>query len=305
MVKRMDAETAPLPARPPVRSIDASSVTRTQQNIVFVAAEAAPYSKTGGLGDVVGSLTIALAERGHRVMVVVPRYQTCARDRFLLRGLHDCGTWLRLDLGNGEHWVNFHHEARKGVDWVFVEHVSFERDGGLYGNTHGIYADNLFRCDHTLHLSARTTVPCGLTAVHCASCAMVATRSLWQVAMWHTRARLPVLTDVPHGVLKPDAAAACICSGGDRRPGSAGAQHTLCHALSRLCSGGAMHAMRKSAQFSSSVSPFHISRHRCLGRQLCPRARRTAHVWTAHVGAHGGYHVCYVRNMWLPCSAHA
>jgi Starch synthase catalytic domain len=37
--------------------------------------QAAPYSKTGGLGDVCGSLPKALAARGHRVMVVVPRYQ--------------------------------------------------------------------------------------------------------------------------------------------------------------------------------------------------------------------------------------
>jgi hypothetical protein len=42
----------------------------------FVSAEqVAPWSKTGGLGDVLGSLPIALAERGHRVMVVVPRYE--------------------------------------------------------------------------------------------------------------------------------------------------------------------------------------------------------------------------------------
>jgi hypothetical protein len=38
----------------------------------------APWSKTGGLGDVLGSLPIALAARGHRVMVVVPRYANYA-----------------------------------------------------------------------------------------------------------------------------------------------------------------------------------------------------------------------------------
>lgn len=155
-MERINKELPPVAAQPPVRSIDTSSIPSKQQNIIFVASEAAPYSKTGGLGDVAGSLTIALAERGHRVMVVVPRYQTCTRDRYLLRGLHDCATWLRLDLGNGEHWINYHHEARRGVDWVFVEHVSFERDGGLYGNAHGIYADNLFRCAPT----SRCTCDC-------------------------------------------------------------------------------------------------------------------------------------------------
>jgi starch synthase len=44
--------------------------------ILFVASEVAPWSKTGGLGDVSGSLPRALAARGHRVAVVTPRYGT-------------------------------------------------------------------------------------------------------------------------------------------------------------------------------------------------------------------------------------
>ena len=41
-------------------------------NIISVSSEVAPWSKTGGLGDVCAALPVALAKRGHRVMTVAP-----------------------------------------------------------------------------------------------------------------------------------------------------------------------------------------------------------------------------------------
>ncbi len=44
-------------------------------NILFASSEVAPFSKTGGLGDVAGALPSALAQRGHNVQVITPLYR--------------------------------------------------------------------------------------------------------------------------------------------------------------------------------------------------------------------------------------
>ena len=46
--------------------------------ILFVASEATPLAKTGGLADVVGSLPKELARQGHDVRIVIPRYRQTA-----------------------------------------------------------------------------------------------------------------------------------------------------------------------------------------------------------------------------------
>ncbi|KAJ9546247.1 hypothetical protein OSB04_025954 [Centaurea solstitialis] len=114
-------------------------------NIVFVTSEAAPYSKTGGLGDVCGSLPIALAGRGHRVMVVSPRY-ICggpSDKKFAAAVDQDCR--IKVSCSGGVQDVAFFHEYRAGVDWVFVDHPSFHRPGTPYGDAYGAFGDNQFR----------------------------------------------------------------------------------------------------------------------------------------------------------------
>ncbi|EXC21435.1 hypothetical protein L484_011877 [Morus notabilis] len=119
--------------------------TRTTYNIVFVTAEAAPYSKTGGLGDVCGSLPIVLASRGHRVMVVSPRYLngTAADKKFA--SVVDTESRIKVPCFGGEQEVAFFHEYREGVDWVFVDHPAYHRPGNPYGDCYGAFGDNQFR----------------------------------------------------------------------------------------------------------------------------------------------------------------
>ena len=94
--------------------------TRVTYNIVFVTSEAAPYSKTGGLGDVCGSLPIALAGRGHRVMVISPRYLNGTTADKNFAGAFDVDRRIKLHCFGGEQAIAFFHEYREGVDWVRI-----------------------------------------------------------------------------------------------------------------------------------------------------------------------------------------
>lgn len=93
-------------------------LVKVKLSIVFVSSEAAPYSKTGGLGDVCGSLPIALAERGHRVMVVSPRYiHGTAADK-IYADAFDADCRIKVNCFGGPQEVAFFHEYKNGVDWV-------------------------------------------------------------------------------------------------------------------------------------------------------------------------------------------
>ncbi|PKI64385.1 hypothetical protein CRG98_015245 [Punica granatum] len=114
-------------------------------SIIFVAAEVGPWSKTGGLGDVLGGLPPALAARGHRVMTITPRY-----DQY--KDAWDTCVLVDVMVGDRVERVRFYHCYKRGVDRVFVDHPMFlEKVWGktgskIYGPRAGSdYKDNQLR----------------------------------------------------------------------------------------------------------------------------------------------------------------
>ncbi|GMH15665.1 hypothetical protein Nepgr_017506 [Nepenthes gracilis] len=96
-------------------------------NVILVAAECAPWSKTGGLGDVAGALSKALALRGHRVMVVAPRYGHYAEPQ-------DTGVLKRYRVDGQDIEVCYFQAYIDGVDFVFIESSLFR---GINNNIYG------------------------------------------------------------------------------------------------------------------------------------------------------------------------
>jgi len=107
-------------------------------DVVFVATEVAPWSKTGGLGDVAGSLPVELAKRGHNVFSIAPRY-----DQYF--DAWDTSVVVNVD---GED-VRFFHSIKDGVHRVWIDHPWFlskvwgQTGSKLYGKESGAdYVDN-------------------------------------------------------------------------------------------------------------------------------------------------------------------
>ncbi|HEX6837040.1 MAG TPA: glycogen synthase GlgA [Polyangia bacterium] len=113
--------------------------------ILHVASEVAPYSKTGGLADVLGALPRALAALGHEVTVVTPRYRSIDPERFgLARRLRGLATPLGADtVAVGVYEGQAASTPRVRV--YLIDHKpSFDRDG-LYGDAKGDFGDNARR----------------------------------------------------------------------------------------------------------------------------------------------------------------
>src|SRR6202140_2981495 len=107
--------------------------------ILFVASEGLPFSKTGGLADVVEALPKALAAQGHEVAVVLPRYRGTQATAVVLPSVTiPLGPRLRFP-------AVLDGAVLSGVRYFFVNDPEyFDRDG-LYGGSSGGYPDNAER----------------------------------------------------------------------------------------------------------------------------------------------------------------
>ncbi|KAJ7516867.1 hypothetical protein O6H91_21G002300 [Diphasiastrum complanatum] len=98
-------------------------------NIIVVAAECAPWSKTGGLGDVAGALPKALARRGHRVMVVAPRYG-------IYKEAWETGIRKVYNVSGQDMEVGYFHVYVDEVDFVFIDSPLFHSwSNQIYGGS--------------------------------------------------------------------------------------------------------------------------------------------------------------------------
>jgi starch synthase len=109
--------------------------------IAFAASECVPFSKTGGLADVVGALPRALASLGHDVTVYLPRYKQTklAQAQTVLRSItvpFDDEYRFCSVLDGGK---------QSGVQFYFIEYPPFFEREALYGTPTGDYPDNAER----------------------------------------------------------------------------------------------------------------------------------------------------------------
>jgi starch synthase len=105
----------------------------------MVASEAAPFAKTGGLADVVGSLPRALAGLGHQVAVVMPRYGSIDV-KSARRAYENLDVWFGPDR-----YRSTLYAAGDDVPFYFVDCPPLYDRPGLYGDADGDYPDNHIR----------------------------------------------------------------------------------------------------------------------------------------------------------------
>lgn len=120
----------------------------------MVISEVAPYSKSGGLGDVGAALPAALAKLGHEVTVATPRY----------RGIDGGDEVARVSVEawpGAPAWSVLERVERHGVRLWFMDCPEYYDRDGLYGGGDGDFADNFLRFGFLARAAIEATIRTG------------------------------------------------------------------------------------------------------------------------------------------------
>ena len=112
-------------------------------NVLLASSECFPYSKTGGLADMVAALGKALAVDGHKVRIVTPLYRGIKEKH---AGVHRTDEIVTVQLDgrivSGHIWSA---EPMENLQILFVDHPEFYDRAALYGEGGRDYPDNAAR----------------------------------------------------------------------------------------------------------------------------------------------------------------
>jgi starch synthase len=121
---------------------DIKTSTSTPMKLLMVASEAAPFAKTGGLADVVGSLPPALSSLGHDVRLVMPWYRQV---RAITGELPLSSNTLSIPMGEHSYKVGYRTGESQGVQLYFLDYPEYYDRDELYGEQGHDYPDNAKR----------------------------------------------------------------------------------------------------------------------------------------------------------------
>ncbi len=102
-------------------------------NILYASSEAAPFAKTGGLGDVAGSLPIALGEKGHDARVILPLYR-CISPEYKER--MEYINHIYIDMGWRKQYCGVFKLEHEGCIFYFVDNEFYFNGDKPYDYIH-------------------------------------------------------------------------------------------------------------------------------------------------------------------------
>jgi starch synthase len=111
--------------------------------IAMIASEVSPFAKTGGLADVIGTLSVALERLGHEVCIIAPAYRSVLHGEFLLRE-----TSLKLSVPISDRLKTatvLQSTVGQGTTVYFIRADPYFDRESLYGTAGGDYPDNAER----------------------------------------------------------------------------------------------------------------------------------------------------------------